>query len=121
MAAGLRSTKTTTEWSSSTFHSRTTTPCWIRRRWTSQGGFSKCWRRRAEYAITDRLGDHGITGSQRHTQRLRGERNRLPAAHAKERWMLGRTLLHRNRLPARVLSDVPHVSPIFPAHRADDV
>src|SRR5207248_10208358 len=47
MVAGLRSTKTTTEWSSSTFHSPTTTPCWIRRRWTSQGGFSRCWRRTA--------------------------------------------------------------------------
>ena len=29
--------------------------------------------------------------------------------------------LHRNRLPARVLSDVSHVPPVFPADRADDV
>src|SRR5438093_1164459 len=36
MAAGLRSTKTTTEWSSSTFRLPTTTPCWIHRRWISQ-------------------------------------------------------------------------------------
>src|SRR5580693_2086415 len=42
-----------------------------------------------------------------------------PSADAKERWVLGRGFLYGNRFPARVLSDVPPVPPIFPADRLD--
>ena len=42
-------------------------------------------------------------------------------AHAEKRRLMGRAFLYRNRLSARVLSDVSPVPPIFPADRADDL
>ena len=55
MAAGRRSTKTTRAWCSRTFLLPTTTPCSIRRLWTSPAACWKCWRLMVFRATTSAL------------------------------------------------------------------
>src|ERR1035441_1073816 len=86
--------------------------CWILRR-------PKSSRAGRQHGIADRLGDHGTARRRRHAQRMRDPRHGISTAYPKERWIMGRALLHRNWLSARLLSYVPLVSRIFPADRAD--
>ena len=51
-AAGRRSTRTTTAWCSSRFRLPTTTPCSIRRQWTSRAACWSAWRRYG-YSLKD--------------------------------------------------------------------
>src|SRR5215467_7926090 len=67
------------------------------------------------------MGDHGTAGRQRSPQRLRCPRRGVFAAHAEERRLLGRTLLHRHRLSSRLLPHVSHVPRVLPADRFDHV
>src|ERR1700687_3576850 len=67
------------------------------------------------------MGDHGTAGRRRYAQRMRGPRHGLSSEDAEKRRCLGRAFLHWNRVPARVLSDVPPVPPVFPADRADEL
>src|SRR5580698_2260429 len=67
------------------------------------------------------MGGHGTARGQRYEERQCGTRHCLFAANAEKRRFLGRGLFHWNRIPACVLSGVPHVPAVFPADRADRV
>src|SRR5207237_4125108 len=63
----------------------------------------------------------GPVRCQRYPQRIGRQGHCLPPKNSKTRWLLGRSLVHRPRLPPRVLPDVPPLPPILPAHRTDHV
>ena len=42
-----------------------------------------------QYAFADGVGDFGIAGGRRYSQRFGGARYRVFAAHAEERWVVG--------------------------------
>src|SRR5206468_10021828 len=67
------------------------------------------------------MGDHGITGGGRYTQRIRTARHSLPVGNGKARWTLGRRPVHGHRLPTSVLPCLPSVSRLLPADRAVNV
>ncbi len=86
-------------------------------------------RHRAEHAFADRLGGPRTARRRRHALRLGCEGRSLADRAAARGWKLGRAgartqrrkLLHRNGLPARLLSWVPPVQAVLPAAGADDV
>ena len=61
----------------------------------------------ALHPLADRLGAARPDGGRRGGERGGGARHRLPRAHARAGRHLGRAALHRNRLPAGVLSALP--------------
>src|ERR1700733_6208211 len=67
------------------------------------------------------MGDFRIAGRGRYSQRFGSARRCLPSAHTEKRWILGRAILYRHWIPARVLSDVPPLSRLLSAARADDL
>ena len=48
---------------------------------------------RREHRVADGVGCAGPDGCERYAQRFRGARHRVSAAHAAERWLLGRTVI----------------------------
>src|SRR5207248_9035099 len=76
---------------------------------------------RRKHRVPNRLGHDGVT-CRRRSERSRGEEgHRLAHRPSSRRRRVGRTMVHRHRLPARVLFEVSPLPPLLPADGAGAV
>ena len=68
-----------------------------------------------QHSVPDRLGAARADGGRAGADRRRAARRRISAAHAAGRTACGVIRLHRARIPAGVLSEVPRLLRLFPA------